>query len=94
MHVSGGAHRDVQLLAQLDDFAVQLAQPLVVGHRALAHEELVVADGLHLEIVVEFRDFLQRLVALSRQHGAEQLAGFAGAAHDQSLAIALDDAAR
>ena len=76
------------------DLAVQLAQSLVVGHRALAHEELVVADGLHLEIVVEFRDFLQRLVALSRQHGAEQLAGFAGAAHDQSLAIALDDAAR
>ena len=91
--VAGGAHRDAQFVAQPDDLPVQLAQAVVVGDGALADEKLVVADGLHLEIVVEAGDALQRLFVFARQHGAEQLARLAGAAHDQPLAVLLDQAA-
>ena len=89
------ADRNIQLFAEPDDLPVQLAQPLVVLHRALAHEERVVADRLHLEVIIEPRDFLQISgFALARQHRAEQLARFARASDDQPLAVFLDQAAR
>ena len=92
--VAGGHHGDVQFIAKGEYFAVEVAQALFVLHRALAHEEGVVADGLYLQIVVEAGDALQCLCVLARQHGAEEFPGLAGAADDETLAVLLDQFAR
>ena len=94
MDVAGGHHGDVEFIAKGEDPAVDVAQALFVLHRALAHEEGVVADGLYLQIVVEAGDALQCLCVLARQHGAEEFPGLACAADDEALAVFFDQFAR
>ena len=58
MHVTGGANRLVQLLAELDDGAVNLTQLVKRAEGAVADQKLVVAGGLDLKIVIKRRDLL------------------------------------
>ena len=87
--VAGGNHRLVQLLAELDNAHVQLAQSLVVRNHALAHQELVIRDRLYFEIVVYRRYALYLFLRLSVEYRAEKLTRFAGAADYKSLAVFL-----
>ena len=93
MHVAGGDHGLVQLFAQSDDFAVEVAQLLLVARRAGAEHEAVVADGLDLQIVVPAGDALDLLLRPVVDDGLKQLARLAGAAQDEALAVLVDEVA-
>ena len=85
--VAGRHHRDAELVAQLDDRLVEILQ---LGGRldgAIFHHEGVVADRLHLQIVVEAGDAGKLLPALARHNGAKQLACLAGAADQQPFPV-------
>ena len=90
VHVAGGHDGDAQLIAELHDDAVEVAQGFLIRETALAHHEIVVADGLDFEVVVPGGDLLQLLPGLVGQHRLEQLARLAGAADNQALAQLLD----
>ena len=94
MHVARRDDGNAAFFAQPDDFAVQLAQLFVVPDAPLAHEELVVADGLDFEIIVKARDARKRLIVLAVQHGAEKFARLARAAEQQPVSIFLDEFSR
>ena len=94
MHIARGAHGNVHFIAQPQNFSIQFAQTLVVRHRAFALQKFVIADRLDFQIIIEFRDPFQRALIAPFQHGAEQFARFARAAHDQALAILRNQAAR
>ena len=91
MDVAGGHHRLVQLLANAHNGAVVLPQALHVGV-AVAHHEHVVAQGLDFQVVVVGGDFAQVVEGLPLHHGPEQLAGLAGAAHQQALPVLVQQA--
>ena len=85
VNVTGGNHHLPQRLAQPDDGSVVFFELLhVLGH-ALGQHEHIVRQGLDLQIVVEGGDALQLILALSVQHGLEQLACLTGRADDQAL---------
>ena len=86
MDVAGGHHRLVQLLANAHNGAVVLPQALHVGV-AVAHHEHVVAKGLDFQVVVVGGDFAQVVEGLPLHHGPEQLAGLAGATHQQARCV-------
>ena len=58
VHVAGGDDGLLQLVRQARHAPVQIAQTLVVAHRAVLHQEAVVGDGHDLEVVVEAGDAL------------------------------------
>ena len=89
--VAGGHHRLVQLFANAHNGAVVLPQALHVGV-AVAHHEHVVAQGLDFQVVVVGGDFAQVVEGLPLHHGPEQLAGLAGAAHQQALPVLVQQA--
>ena len=93
MHVAGSHNRDIQLFAQRHDAAVEIAQLLFIAGGAVANHELVVANGLDLEIVVPAGDFLQFRVGAVVHDGLEQFARLARAAKDQALAVFVDQVA-
>ena len=87
MDVAGGADRLAQLLAQTDDGAVELPQVLLRLDIAVADHELVVAQGLDLQIVVERGDAAQLRPVLMVGHRLEKLARLAGRTDDEALAV-------
>ena len=91
VHVARGAHGDAQLFAQPDHLAVHIPQGFLVVRQALPEHKGVVADGLDLQVVVEARDLLELVVALPRCDGLHELALDTGGAHDQPLAVLLQD---
>ena len=86
VHVAGRDDGLSQLLAELDDGAVEAAQLLLVLGKPLVEHEAVVADGLNLQKVIEAGDTLQLRPAFVVQNRLEQLARLAGRADDKSLA--------
>lgn len=54
----------------------------------VVHHKLIVANRLHLQVIVEGGNFEQVVKALARYHRAEQLTRFTGAAHQQSFPVA------
>ena len=80
--VAGGAHRDVQLLAQADDGAVELLQLLLILGNPLPHHKGVVAKRLDLQKIVEPGDVAQLAPWLAVQDGPEQFPLLTGAADD------------
>ena len=87
MHVAGGADGLVQLLAQLDDGAVEVPQFLFGSHIPIAQHEHIIADGLDLQIIVKRGDPPQFRPVLVIRHRPEELAGFAGRADEQPLPV-------
>ena len=94
MHVAGRDQRLFQLGGEARHAAVEVAQALVVAHRAVFHEEAVVRDGHDLYVVVERGYLLELRVRRAAQHGVEHLARLAGGAYEQPLAVPLQQAAR
>ena len=78
VHVAGRDDGLSQLLAELDDGAVEAAQLLLVLGKPLVEHEAVVADGLNLQKVIEACDTLQLRPALVVQNRLEQFARLAG----------------
>ena len=87
MDVARRADGLAELLAELDDRAVEVLQILVIAHRAVTHEKAVVAQGLDLKKIIERGDALELVPVLVVDDGAEQLARLAGGADDQALAV-------
>ena len=93
MHVAGGHDRLVQVLAQLDDRAVEVHDLLDGIHLAVADHELVVAQGLDFQDVVVIGDLEQLVVALAGHDGPVKLARFTGGAEQQALPVLVQQAA-
>ena len=89
--IAGGADWYPQLLAKCDDTAVVVTQFLVVTGDTLPDHELVIADRLYLQIIVELRQFLDTFLRLLVHHSPEKFAGFAGASEDKTLPVFLED---
>ena len=83
-----------KFLRQLRHLEIDAPQILVIldmREFVASHEELIVADGLNLKVVVKARNFQKLLFRLLRDDGADQLARFAGRADDDILAVFLND---
>ncbi len=87
VNVTGGNHHFAQLLAQADDFAVEVPKVLVGFGFVLfvVQHETVVGQGLDFQEVIERSDTLQLIVTLVIQNCLEQLARFTGRADDETL---------
>ena len=95
MHVAGGHHWLVELLAQLHHLPVHVLdvlQGIDVPDPVGGDHELIVAGGLNLQIVVKVHDPGNLHVALAVQQGAVKLPGLAGAAQNEPLPILLHQA--
>ncbi len=93
VHVAGGNDRLVQILAQLDDGAVEFLDPLLAVHLAIPHHIGVVAQRLDLKDIVIGGDFFQLLIAGAVHDGAVQLARFTGAGEQQAVPVLVQQAA-
>ena len=89
MDVAGCHDWLAELFTELHYTHVELAQTLVVGDPSLAYQDFVVGYRLYFEIIVNGGDFFNILLAFSVENSAEKLAGFAGAADYQTLAVLL-----
>ena len=69
------------------DLPVQVPQPLLVRHPAVAGQEGVVGDGLDLQKVVHLGHLGQRFLRFPLEHALEQLPRLAGGTHDKPLAV-------
>ena len=87
MHIAGGGTGLAQPLCQFYDGAVEDAQAFFIFHTAFARQKGVVANGLHLEVIVKAGDLFQPLLGQTVEHGAEQFARLAGAADDEPFAV-------
>ena len=87
MHVARCDNGLAELLAELHDAAVEVAQGFLAAHGAVVEQEVVIRQRHDLEIVVKRRDALELRVALAAQHRLEYLARLAGRADDEALAI-------
>ncbi len=86
MHVTCGAYRLAQLLAQADDGAVIVPQLLHGAHRPVSQHKHVVADRLDLQIIVEGGDALELLpILMAVRQCLKQFSRLAGRADDQTL---------
>ena len=95
--VAGRNERLAELLGNLSDLEVNLDEVIVrLDIRVLvaALEEVVVVDGLDLEVVVERGDLHELLVRALLLDGADELAGLAGGADEQATAVFFDDVLR
>ena len=93
VHVAGGDEGLFQLVRKAHDAPVERAQPLLVAHRPVFHQETVVGEGHYLKVVVEGGDAPQLLRLRAAQHGVEHLARLAGGADEQPLAVLFQQAA-
>ena len=93
VHVTGGNDRLVQILAQLDDGAVEFLDPFLTVHLAVPHHIGVVAQRLDLKDIVVGGDFFQFLVAGAVHDGAVQLACLTGAGEQQAVTVFVQQAA-
>ncbi len=87
MHVARRHNGLAELLAELHDAAVEVAQGFLAAHGAVVEQEVVIRQRHDLEIVVKRRDAPQLRVALAAQHRLEHLARLAGRADDEALAV-------
>ena len=87
MHVARRHNGLAELLAELHDAAVEVAQGFLAAHGAVVEQEVVIRQRHDLEIVVKRRDAPQLRVALAAQHRLEHLARLAGRADDETLAV-------
>ena len=87
MHVARRHNGLAELLAELHDAAVEVAQGFLAAHGAVVEQEVVIRQRHDLEIVVKRRDAPQLRVALAAQHRLEHLARLAGRANDETLAV-------
>ena len=87
MHVARRHNGLAELLAELHDAAVEVAQGFLAAHGAVVEQEVVIRQRHNLEIVVKRRDAPQLRVALAAQHRLEHLARLAGRADDEALAV-------
>ena len=84
----------MQVLAQLYDGAVEVFDGLNRVHLPVAHHEFIVAERLHLEIIVIIGNAEQLLIRLARHDCPVKLARFTGRGEQQSLAVLVEQAAR
>ena len=87
MHVARRHNGLAELLAELHDAAVEVAQGFLAAHGAVVEQEVVIRQRHDLEIVVKRRDAPQLRVALAAQHRLEHLARLARRADDETLAV-------
>ena len=92
VHVAGGNDRLVQVLAQLDDRAVEVFDVLFAVHLAVPHHVGVVAQRLDLKNIVVGRDLFQFFIAGAIHDGPVQLAGFAGGSEQQAVPVFVQKA--
>lgn len=92
MSIAGGDGQFSQVIAELEDRPVDVAQAFFIGDEAFADEEAVVGERLDFQIVVERCDFLQFFIRqLLLDHRADQLAGFTSRAQDEAFAVFRQD---
>ena len=87
MHVTGGHHRFVQRLAQLDDGAVEILYLLDGIHQVLPQHILVVAQRLHFQKIVVIGNTAQLLKAAALHHSSVKFTRFTGRTNDKPLAV-------
>ena len=87
MHVARGNDGLAELLAELHDAAVEVAQGFLAAHGAVVEQEAIIRQRHDLKIVVKRGDASELRVALAAQHGLEHLARLAGRADDEPLAV-------
>ena len=89
MHIAGGNHRLVELLAQRHDPPVVVPQILLgLGRRLVVPQhEHVVADGLDFQIIIKIHDPGNVFLGAVPHQRPEQLSGLAGRPQDQSLPV-------
>ena len=87
MHVARRHDGLAELLAELHDAAVEVAQGFLAAHGTVVEQEVVIGQRHDLEIVVKRRDASELRVALAAQHRLEHLARLAGRADDEALAV-------
>ena len=93
MGVARGDNGLVQVLAQLDDGAVEVFDGFHGIHLTVAHHKLVVAQRLHFQKIVIFGNAQQLFIGLPRHNGAVQLARLARRAEQQPLAVLVQQTA-
>ena len=93
MHVPRSHHRLVQFFGQGNDGAVEVLHRLNGIHLAVAHHELIVAQGLDLQHIVIVGDTQKILVTASRHNGTVEFPCFAGRGKDQTFPILVEQAA-
>ena len=87
MHIARRHDGLAELLAELHDAAVEVAQGFLAAHGAVVEQEVVIGQRHDLEIVVKRRDASELRVALAAQHRLEHLARLARRADDEALAV-------
>ena len=89
MDVAGGADRLFELFPEGDDFPVQIPEILLVLYIALLipDQELVVADGLDFQIIVETHDLSQLRVRNAPLDGPKQFSRLAGRTQNQAFPV-------
>ena len=92
VHVAGGRHRDVQLIPQFHNAPVQRTHLVHGGQAALPHQEGVVPRRLDFQIIIKPGHLLQLFLTCAVHQRPIKLAGFAGAAYDNTLPIFLNQA--
>ena len=83
----------MQILAQLDDGAVEFLDPFLTVHLAVPHHIGVVAQRLDLKDIVVGGDFFQFLVAGAVHDGAVQLACLTGTGEQQAVPVLVQQTA-
>ena len=92
--VARGDNRLMQVLAQLYDGAVEVFDGLDRVHLPVAHHEFIVAERLHLEIIVIIGNAEQLFVGLTGHDCPVKLTCFTGRGEQQALAVLVQQAAR
>ena len=93
MHIARGNHRLVQLFAQANDRAVEILQLFHRIHRAVAQHEFVVAQRLHLKIIIIGGNAAQLVPAAALHNGPEQFTLLTRRAHNKAFAVFVQQAA-
>ena len=84
----------MQVLAQLYDGAVEVFDGLDRVHLPVAHHEFIVAERLHLEIIVIIGNTEQLFVGLTGHDCPVKFTCFTGRGEQQALAVLVQQAAR
>ena len=84
----------MQVLAQLYDGAIEIFDGLDRVHLPVAHHEFIVAERLHLEIIVIISNAEQLFVGLTGHDCPVKLTCFTGWGEQQALAVLVQNAFR
>ena len=96
MHVAGGHHRLVKLLAKRNDLFVQPDQ-IILGFKSgtlSPQHELIVSQRLNLQIIIEIHQPRNLFLRRGTHQSLIELSGLAGGTDDQSLPVLLKNAFR